>query len=185
MGTLAFLLVVLTVGIFAVLLALNALLSIVRVRIPFVTSPRWVRDWLVRNLTLPDGATVVELGCGDARLLAALARQFPRVRCVGYEVAWWPLLLARLRTMRLRNVAIIRRDFFEVPLDEADVLYGYLIGSVMPRLENKLQRELRPGSRMYSYTFQFPSWPVAGSVIDPHNERIRLWVYVKGGGYRV
>ncbi len=165
------LLVFLALSLAALLLTANAVLTLVRVGVPFVSTSRWVIRWLKDNLDLRDGQTLVELGCGDGRVLRALAQRFPRTTFIGYELGWWPVLRARLATLRLSNVKILRQDFFSVSLSRADVVYCYLFTSVMERLAQKLRAELRPGSRVYSFGFALPGWQQTNGIREPGRDR--------------
>ena len=45
------------------------------------------RDRLIAGLAVPPGGTVLELGCGTARNLIAVARRYPQSRCFGVDVS--------------------------------------------------------------------------------------------------
>lgn len=45
------------------------------------------RDELIADLAVPDGGTVLEIGCGTGRNLVKLARTYPRARCFGLDVS--------------------------------------------------------------------------------------------------
>lgn len=53
------------------------------------------RDTLIRNLGIPDGGTVLEIGCGTARNLACIARAYPSARCFGVDISAAMLKTAR------------------------------------------------------------------------------------------
>lgn len=53
------------------------------------------RDRLIRELAPPDGATVLEVGCGTARNLIAAARAWPHARFLGFDVSTAMLETAR------------------------------------------------------------------------------------------
>lgn len=174
----AILYLILAGAVIALLFALQGLVTLFRVRVPFVTTPDWVINWLCTHTNLKPGQTFVELGCGDARVLAALAGRFPQTIFIGYELAWWPYLLARWRTRMMRNVRIERKNFMTVSLQSAHVLFCYLITSVMPTLAAKLQRELPADAVVYSHAFRLPDWEPIKSISAPTGpERVSLWVY--------
>lgn len=174
----ALLLTILIGAFIALCLTLQSLVTLARVRVPFVTTPDWVIDWLRTHADLKPKQTFVELGCGDARVLTALAHRFPYARFIGYELAWWPYSLARWQTRRLRNVQIKREDFMAASLHHANALFCYLITSVMGPLAVKLQRELPLGAVVYSHAFRLPGWnPVGNTDVPRVSENVRLWVY--------
>jgi S-adenosylmethionine-diacylgycerolhomoserine-N-methlytransferase len=55
------------------------------------------RDRMVRQLGLKPGEHAVEIGCGTARNLIAVARRYPDVRCYGIDVSGEMLQSARRR----------------------------------------------------------------------------------------
>lgn len=174
----AFLVVILVILGVAAIFTAQAVLTLVRVGVPSVATDRWAIRWLSEHLDLNPGQTFVDLGCGDGRVLVALARRFPQATLVGYELGWWPYLRARLNTYRWKNISIDRRDFMADRYSEADVVFCYLFTHWMPRLEGKLQAELKPGSRVYSFGFRFPNWRPSEVVRRPDKgSGSQLWVY--------
>lgn len=169
----------------ALVLTIQGLVTLARVRVPYVGTNRWVMGWLARHANLKPSQTFLELGCGDGRVLVALAPRYPTTQFVGYELAWWPWLLAKLVTRGLSNVRIERRNFLTAPLERADGIYCYLITEAMAKLGPLFERRLKPGATVYSYAFRLPGWTEARAIVDPGHPRApRLWVYVKGSGSR-
>ena len=50
------------------------------------------------------------------------------------------------------------RQEFRVDLGDADRTFCYLFPDIMPRLGEKLSRELKPGALVISANFPFPGW---------------------------
>lgn len=167
----------------ALLLTAQALTTSLRVGVPYVSTARWVIRWLQEHAALAPDQTFFELGCGDGRVLVALARRSPTTRFVGYELSWWPWLLAKVSTRGLPNVRVERRDFLTAPLQNADVIYCFLITAAMARLGPLFEQRLKPSATVYSYAFRLPGWALAREIRDPHHPRApRLWVYKKRMG---
>lgn len=157
--------------------AVNALWNFFRFKVPFVATPHWVIGWLVENLHPREGSIVYDLGCGDARVLAALKRRFPSIQAIGYEHSWWPYLLAKVQTHR-SGIEIRRTDFYSADLRDANVVFCFLITSVMPRVEALLRSSLKPGAVVYSYGFRFPNWRPSEEIANPRRPHgSRLLVY--------
>lgn len=53
------------------------------------------RDTLIRDLDVPDGGTVLEIGCGTARNLVHIAQAYPMARCFGVDISAAMLKTAR------------------------------------------------------------------------------------------
>jgi predicted RNA methylase len=101
---------------------------------------------------------VYDLGCGDGRTVVTAARRYG-ARAVGIEIdplryIWCRMLVAVLGLDDY--VEIVRGDFFKLDLSDADVVTCYLLQDTNRKLEKKLKRELRVGTRVVSNTFSFP-----------------------------
>jgi len=177
---------VLGFAILAAVFAISSFVFLLRDRIPYVASPAWVIDWLAANIQLQPGSTIVELGCGDARVLRAIVKASPGIRAIGYERNWWPYLFARWRSpapygagqSRGGSVEIHRADFYKADLQMADVVYGYLLVDVMLRVEALLRSKLKPGARFYSYAFRLPNWEPEETIQNPTKPSgSKLFVY--------
>ena len=55
------------------------------------------RDRLIRDLDVPRGARVLELGCGTGRNLALIRRRYPDCRLFGLDISEEMLINARRR----------------------------------------------------------------------------------------
>lgn len=117
---------------------------------------------------------VYDLGCGDGRTLLIAARRFG-ARAVGIELDplryLWCQMLITVLGLRSR-VEIVRGDFFNQDLSDADVVTCYLLQGTNAKLMTKFSRELRPGARVVSNTFTFPG-------LQPVREdgRARLYLF--------
>lgn len=167
MPVLILLLVILLATLIGLAFSLNALYILIRYGLPFVTTPRWAIDWQRDNLVLTARDTVYELGCGDARVISALAKRHLQTQFVGLEIQWWPYLLARWRVRRQTNVQILRLDFLGADLRAATVVYGFYINTIVDRVAATLRRQLRPGTRVISFGFQLPGWKVERAIANP------------------
>ncbi len=108
---------------------------------------------------IKEGEIVYDLGCGDGRIIVAAARRFG-ARAIGVEIEpfrfLWCQLLITMLGLRKR-VRVVRRDLFAQELGDADVVICYLLQKTNDRLEHKLVRELKSGTRIVSNTFHFPT----------------------------
>ena len=60
------------------------------------------------------------------------------------------------RTQPGGPINIFLRDFRYVDLCEADVIFLYLVPEVFASLEQKLEREIKTGTKIISHGFSFP-----------------------------
>jgi SAM-dependent methyltransferase len=119
-----------------------------------------VADEMLRLARVNAGDIVYDLGSGDGRILMLAAQKY-RARAVGIEIDH---RLAELSRQIAREgevsdrVTVIEGDLFAADITEATVVTLYLSPSVNRRLETKLRRELRPGTRIVSHQFGIGTW---------------------------
>jgi len=142
------------------LLIVYAIYQSVPKRIGYIPLPRRCVGAVVEALVVPDdtNALLVDLGCGDGRILAVALRAHPKLRVLGVEINPPVALLARWRLRKLSGRAhIIRGDLFEADLHKATHVFAYLNNELMAALEPKLSKELPKGSRLVSCDFPLPT----------------------------
>lgn len=101
------------------------------------------------------GQTLLELGCGDGRVLVAAAER--GMRAVGYELN--PLLagVAWLRTRRYGGrVRIVWGNFWRVEWPPADVVFTFLLPRYMKQLDTALKRYPHKPVKLVSFAFKIP-----------------------------
>lgn len=140
---------------------------------PWVPSPNeTVRKMLLLAKVKP-GEEVYDLGSGDGRVVITAAKEFG-ARSTGIEIDVFRASYSRLliRLMGLGGKArVIWSSFYRVDLSAADVVTVYLLPQTNDKLTPKLERELRPTSRVVSHAFKF-DWPLLDS-----DEGAKIYVY--------
>lgn len=133
-----------------------------------------------------ENEVVYDLGCGDGRVvIEAVLRHRARGVCIDIDPA--RIREARQNAERAGVAASIRfetQDLFAAQLDDADVVMLFLWPEVNLRLKPKLQRELRPGTRVISHWHDMGPWkPDTTRTVEPPGRRQRpvyLWT-IDGG----
>ncbi|HEX4104023.1 MAG TPA: methyltransferase domain-containing protein [Candidatus Paceibacterota bacterium] len=139
----------------------------------FPTDPRRVE--LIMEILRPHaGQKVADIGSGDGRILIALAERGATAH--GYEIN--PILVWRSRrAIRARGLAgrafVHWKDFWRVDLAGFDAVVVYGFPHLMQGLQEKLQKELRPGAAVVSCVYSFPSWA-------PAMKRDKIYFYERG-----
>ncbi len=139
----------------------------------------WVPIWssdVQRFLRLADirsGQRVVDLGCGDGRVVAAAAGA--GAVATGYEVSLVPFVLAQWRTRFGHRGRVSYRDLWTADLREADVVFIFLMQKIYPKLQRKLERELKAGVKVVTYVWGLPGWTPAR--VDTASGRPKLFLY--------
>jgi hypothetical protein len=75
------------------------------------------------------------------------------------------------------KVTFIEGDLFEADISTATVVTLYLSPTVNRRLEPKLRRELRPGTRIVSHQFLIGNWP-PDKIIRAEDDRTDLFLWI-------
>lgn len=104
---------------------------------------------------LQPGETLIELGCGDGKVLLAAARQ--GLRAVGYELNPILALIAWLRTRRYRReVRIIWGDFWRADWPPAEAIFTFLLPKYMKKLDTKIAQYSHRPVKLVSHAFTIP-----------------------------
>lgn len=119
---------------------------------------------------------VYDLGSGDGRIVMTAAQRFG-ARGVGIEID--PELVAISRQVAREGevadrVSFVEGDLFKADISNATVVTLFLSTTVNMRLEAKLKRELRPGTRVVSQRFPIGTW-VPDRTIAFEGETLMLW----------
>lgn len=104
---------------------------------------------------LEPGQLILDLGCGDGRLLKAAAKR--GIRGLGYEINPWLYAVSKINCAPYRKTVKIRfGDYWRCKLPKADAIYVFLIGHYMTRLDRKLANEIDRPTKLVSYVFTVP-----------------------------
>jgi SAM-dependent methyltransferase len=124
---------------------------------------------------------VVDLGSGFGTLVLAVARRCPRSGVIGYEISPVPFLVSRLRIWlaRLPNASVRYGDYFGAQLDGVDLVLCYLAHKPMPRLRDKLTKQLPPGAELICHTFAVPGWTPLETIRAPDLYHTPIYRYVR------
>ncbi len=104
---------------------------------------------------LKEGETVYDLGSGDGGSLIIAAKEF-NAKAVGVEIDPLRYYISKLLTKMngLSNVKIIKKNFFDVDISNADVVFVYLVPNALKRLKPKFQKELKKSARIVSIKYE-------------------------------
>ena len=99
---------------------------------------------------------VCDLGSGDGTALIVAAKEFG-ANGVGIEIDPLRFFISSmlLRINRLSDkIKIIKKNFFDVDISDATVVFVYLVPRVLEKLKSKFLRELKPGTQIISYRYR-------------------------------
>lgn len=120
-------------------------------------------------LDLKPGQTMLELGCGDGRVLIAAAER--GWNAVGYELNPILAFVAWFRTRRYRKkVRIIWGDYWRTDWPEAQGIFAFILTRYMRKLDKKVIRYKHRPLRIASFAFTIPNG-------EPTKENSGIYLY--------
>lgn len=127
---------------------------------PFDPTPQEVVDRMLALAGVQTSDVVYDLGAGDGRVVIAAAKKYG-AKAVGFEIDPGLVKLARenVRKQGMEKwVEIRQQDFLTADLSSATVVTLYLSYDGNLALRPQLMRQLKPGARIVSYTFDMGDW---------------------------
>lgn len=148
--------------------------------VPYVTTRNNLLEILLdetKNLICPEDK-ILELGCGNAKVLKALVRQYG-CSGVGCELLIAPYLAALGRTFFWRKkIKIRRQNFFTTDFKNYSVIYSYLLPYLMKQVEDKIKAEGAAGTLIIINTFPLPTLiPFKIFEIRPNGLNSKIFFY--------
>lgn len=140
---------------------------------PYWQSPPDVVTRMLELAMVGPGDCLIDLGCGDGRIVIAAAQL--GARAIGIDIDSERIGEATTAAAAAGVKASFRQeDLFRVDLTEASVVTLYLLGHVNNLVSHKLRKELRPGARVVSNSYAISDWePDARQEVG--NRAIYLW----------
>jgi hypothetical protein len=107
------------------------------------------------------------------------AAKFQPKKCVGYELSIIPYFWAQLKALFYGRgrIKIYPKDFFRADIRDADIVYIYLVPSVLGRVAQKLKRELRPGTIVLSKGSPLPELKYCNKISLDDKRNYLLYIY--------
>jgi SAM-dependent methyltransferase len=144
--------------------------------IHFAVTPQPLADAMLALARVTKSDVVYDLGSGDGRIVVLAAQKYG-ARAVGIEIDHRLVEISRTvaREGEVSDRAtFVEGDLFTADISKATVVTMWLSTSVNLRLEAKLKRELKPGTRIVSRQFPIGSW-APDQTTKVGDETLRLW----------
>jgi cyclopropane fatty-acyl-phospholipid synthase-like methyltransferase len=126
----------------------------------FIPTPHNVVSKMLEIAEVKEDDVLYDLGSGDGRIIIEAANKY-NAKAIGIEADPLRVLWSRTRigSKEMQDrVRVIWGNFFTSDLSEATVVSIYQGQDINNRLVKKLERELKPGTRVVSYSFTFKGW---------------------------
>ena len=120
---------------------------------------------------LKPGQHLLELGCGDGKVMIAAAKR--GIRVTGYELNPILAAIAWIRTRRFgRQVKVVCGNFWTIKLPVTDGIFVFLLPKYMAKLDTKIVQESRKPVKLVSFAFRIPK-----KKISSESQGVFLYAY--------
>lgn len=137
---------------------------------PFLPTKQPQVEAALDLLNLKKGQTLLDLGCGDGRVLKAAAKR--GIYGVGYEINPLLWLIARLNTWRYRGKVKLKcSNYWVTKWPKANGIYVFLGEKYMSKLNKKIIHYTYRPIAVASYTFKI-------SQAKRSKERSGVYLYI-------
>lgn len=137
---------------------------------PYLPTLKKQTDDALDLLDLKPGQTLLELGCGDGRVIKAAAKRGLVV--TGYELNPILVVIARINNLgQGKNAKIIWGNYWQKDWPEADGIFVFLLDKYMKKLDKRIIQQKEP-VKLVSFSFKIP-----GRKIDAQRSGLFLYKY--------
>jgi SAM-dependent methyltransferase len=144
--------------------------------VPYVPTPPEVVDAMLNLANVGKGDVVYDLGCGDGRVVITAAKE-KGARGVGIDIDQERINEATENAEKAGVAGRVQfrlQDLFKADIREATVVTLYLLPAINLKLRPKLWRDLKPGTRIVSHSFDMGDWKPEKKIVV-NSEEIFFW----------
>ncbi|MBT3690428.1 SAM-dependent methyltransferase [bacterium] len=138
---------------------------------PWLPTLKREKDKMIELADIQPGDNVYDLGCGDGRFLVASKNRYPKCNVYGIELSLLPYIISKLRV----KGKVIFGNLFKQDLSNADVVFVFLMKRIYPKLKDKLEKELKQGTRVIVSTWGIDGWEVEKKISSKNNVVVYLY----------
>src|SRR5579864_2499277 len=128
--------------------------------VPYVPTTEEAVKAMLKLADVKKTDIVYDLGCGDGRIVIAAAKEYQALG-VGIDINPERIQEAEENAKKAGVEKLVRfeeNDLFDADIHEATVVTLFLLNSVNLKLRPKLLKDLKPGTRIVSNTFDMGDW---------------------------
>ena len=126
-----------------------------RLAIFFPSSKKMIKV-VIDFADIKENDVFYDLGSGDGRILVEAAKK--NIKVIGIEKNQLLNWLARRKTKSFKNIEIIQGDIFKQKINKASIIVAYLSQKITERLQEKIEREVKKGTRIILIDHEFIDW---------------------------
>jgi SAM-dependent methyltransferase len=128
--------------------------------VPYVPTTEEAVKAMLKLADVNKSDIVYDLGCGDGRIVIAAAKKYG-AHGVGIDINPERIQEAEANAKKAGVEKLVRFEenhLFDADIHEATVVTLFLLNSVNLKLRPKLLKDLQPGTRIVSNTFDMGDW---------------------------
>ncbi|MDX2151675.1 MAG: class I SAM-dependent methyltransferase [Bryobacteraceae bacterium] len=144
--------------------------------VPYVPTPPEVVAEMLKLAAVKKNDVVYDLGCGDGRIVITAAEKYGATG-VGFDINPERIAEANENAKKAgvtNRVKFVEQNLYDANLSPASVVTLYLLPSVNLKLRPKLLKELKPGTRIVSHSFDMGDW-TPEKTVEVGGRRIYFW----------
>ncbi|HUD06558.1 MAG TPA: hypothetical protein VMR34_01600 [Candidatus Saccharimonadales bacterium] len=140
---------------------------------PFLPTMKKQLPEAIKLLDLKPGQTMLELGCGDGRMLIEAAKN--GINAVGYELNPLLFVYCWLRTRKYkRKIKVILGNYWRKQWPEVEGIFVFLLSPYMERLNTKIIQTYKSKVKLVSFAYPIKSK-------NPVKTKTGLYLYIYNG----
>jgi len=158
----------------------------VKLDVPYVPTPQPIVDKMLELAKVAKSDLVYDLGSGDGRIVVTAAKRYG-ARGVGIDLDPERVKESQenIKANAVEKLVTVKQgDALKADVSKASVVTLYLLPAVNLKLKPKLQKTLKPGTRIVSHDFDMGDWKplktVAMTDASGVGHKIYLWEVGKG-----
>ena len=148
----------------------------------FVPTPQEVVNAMLKVAKVGKTDIVYDLGSGDGRIPITAVKDFGAVRATGIDIDPQRIKEANANLAKSGitgdRVRFLNQDLFTTDISDATVVTLYLLPSLNLKLIPKFEKELKPGTRIVSHSFDMGDW-VPEQTVDVDGRKVYYWTWPK------
>lgn len=126
---------------------------------PYVATSGQIVDEILAAGKLKKGQVFYELGSGDGRIVRRAVEKY-EVRGVGVDIhpmlTFYSNVISRL--YHLKSIRFVTGNFFNLKLQDAGVIFLFLMPKTLVKLRPKFLKECQKGTLIISHGFRIKDW---------------------------
>ena len=146
---------------------------------PWVPTRKKDLERILKLADLQPGETFYDLGCGNGRAVFYIGKH-TKANAIGIEIAYPLYIYCQIKQLfhKNKNIEFKLKNLFKIDLSQADVIYIFgMEDKLKGKLKNKLEQELKKGTRILTYAFEIQGWQ-AKKINKPTKEDISIYLYI-------